>query len=223
MNSQEAKDLVGKLSALELRDLGKAVIDRMESDGELMKQLSRCPVCNKAIRNSHSYSPSWRMTQIAIQGAQVLNQGHKHFHVKPSIHSATGGHENHTLTGEVRDNLSKMLYLDILTRCLEDGSRIAHFSRVEDRDELDGKNARFTLTQAGYNWVMGTASLKPGRVTVREQIIIEQDENAEIVSWVKDVDKFEEDAWDDGRARCSLSFPGSLLNGTQTTLFGVDE
>lgn len=214
--SGNEEDFVGELDLDDLRVLGKAVIERMNEEVGALNY-TRCPVCNKALKNWHQYGPSWTMVQICLDIIRILASGHKHVHIKADLQSATAGHENHTVVGRVVNNYSKMVKLGLITPCDEGGNPL-------DRDDprtRGGKHARFTITKDGYDFVMGKKNLSPARVRVKNDTIIDADlpEIKGSSVHVNEVRRYDEDAWLDATGKYTLPFPDDLLPPNTGFLF----
>jgi hypothetical protein len=205
----QEKDFVEALSIDELTVLGNIIIDRMKKETDTVN-LTRCPVCNKPLKNWHQYKPTWTMIQIALEGIRVLSDGHKHFHIKADIHSAVSGHENHTITGRAVNNYSKMSKLGIIALCSEQGTI------PEDGDVKSGRYACYTITKKGYDFVMGKKPLCPAVVRVKNDQVIDVPENRDTTVNVSDIRQYDEDSWLDATGRYSLVFPEDLTPGAQS-------
>ncbi len=214
--SGNEEDFVSELDLDDLRVLGKAIIERMKEETGAL-EYTRCPVCNKALKNWHQYGPSWTMVQICLDIIRVMSAGHTHVHIKADLQSATTGHENHTIVGRVVNNYSKMAKLGLIAMCEEDGGTVDR----NDPSVRGGKHARFTITKDGYDFVMGKKPLSPAKVRVKNDTIIDADD-PEIKGssvHVNEVRRYEEDSWLDATGKYTLPFPEDLLPPNTGFLF----
>ncbi len=199
------EDFAGSLNLEQTRKLGLALIERMKEETNTL-EYNRCPVCNHKLRTYNKYKPTWTMIQICLDMIRVMAAGHKHVHIKADLVSAISGHENHTVVGRVVNNYSKMQKLGLISLCDEAGAVLDR----EDEDVKGGRHARYTITREGYDFVMGKNKLKPAKVSIVNDRIVNVEENAHEEMHVNEVEKYEEDAWLDSVGRYTLEFPEEL-------------
>ncbi len=183
-----------------------------QDKGGKLAALTRCPICESPMKNWHQYRPNWTMVQICFKIIEMLQGGAKHIHIKDKITKVPIEHRDHTLVGEVVGNYAKMMYLGLITRCTEEGDLLEQFTPPSERD--DEGLGQFTITPAGYAFVMGNEALQPGVVRVKNKKIISVPENEEERAWVHDVvagDRERHDTWLDAKGKFVLTFPQDLL------------
>jgi len=221
----DADGFVDALSPHDLMVVGKAIFKAWEDKGGKLAALSRCPVCNHVMKNWHQYKPTWTQVQFCFKIVEILSQENKHVHIKSSLSKLPLQDRDHALTGDIMNHYSKMLYLNLITRCDESGTELGHFVDIDERDDSDGKYSRFTITKQGYEFITGKEALQPALVRVKEKEIIDVPENRESKVWVREIvgnDRDKNDAWLDAVGRHRLYFPAELLPDTKGLLFAEE-
>jgi len=223
---ERPREFVDALSAEQLKDLGQTIMDAWKDGGGKMIELSRCPICEGPLKNWHTYKPTWSQVQCCFQIIEILKQGHKHVHIKTTSGLVPIEHRDHTVSGLIMSHYSKMMYLNMMARCDEDGKVLGHFVPPNERD--DEGLGQFTVTKQGYDFIHGKAPLCPGLVRTKFEKIIDVEENRNIKFDVRDLLKGKEkqareDEWMDSKGRHTISFPDEFLPNVQGIMFEDDD
>jgi hypothetical protein len=144
---------IDALLADQLKELGQTVMKAWEEGGGKMIELSRCPICEGPLKNWHQYKPTWSQVRCCFQIIEILKQGHTHVHIKTTLGLVPIAHRDHTVSGLIMSHYSKMMYLNMIARCDEDGKVLGHFVPPSDRDD-DGMG-QFTVPSKGTTSSMG--------------------------------------------------------------------
>ncbi len=221
---------INALSADQLKELGQTIMKIWEEGGGKMIELSRCPICEGPLKNWHTYKPTWSQVRCCFQIIELLKQGHKHVHIKTTSGLVPIEHRDHTVTGLIMSHYSKMMYLNMMARCDEDGKVLGHF--VPPNERQDEGMGQFTITREGYDFVHGKAPLCPGLVRIKYEKIIDVPENRNIKTDVRDllqgkskqVDyQGRQDEWMDSKGKHTILFPEQFLPPVQGIMFGDDD
>lgn len=217
--------LVDRLSAEQIRDLGKAVFDQMENNKEKMAVLTRCPICNKHLK-PQGYKPSIVQADLCFDIISMHQNGFTHVHIKSSLKPVAAEHRDHTIVGDITNHYSKMLYLGLIERCDEDGNALEHFAPIDERDDGDGKLSRFKVGKVGYDFLHGKRAIN--RVSILNQRVVNVEEDKDVEYRIGELKHFEKRGWQDKCAKYTLAFPEDLLDAPpvvvlQGTLFETGE
>lgn len=209
------REFVEALDPAELSILGKTIMDVWKEKGGKLAALTRCPVCERPMKNWHTYKPTWSQVKICFSIIEILKQGHKHVHIKTTLNLVPIKHRDHTVSGVVMSHYSKMMYMNMVARCNKNGEILGHFVPPSERD--DRGLGQFTITKEGYDFIHGKAALCPGKVRIKDEKIIDVPELRNTKVWVHEL--FEEaengtemqDEWMDSKGQFTLFFPEEFL------------
>jgi hypothetical protein len=230
-NPGELRFSAGDMSDDQLAEAGRAILSEFKRRNAETTIKLRCPCCNAALKDWHEYKPTWSQVKFLFEAMELMQRAQKkHFHIKSTLSNISREHRDHTLVGGINNHYSKMMYLNLVVRCKEDGTPLPQFEYIA---ESDSEDPCFTIPPAAVEFVMGRLPLKPAIVRVHNGKILDVPELRNSELWIRDVytrvsrlAEERETDWLNAAGQMKLHFPSSLLNGeegVQGSLFDDEE